>query len=694
MWKVRMRVLGQISFIKKIYQRIPNPPVIGSKMGFSGRISPIQKDSYVNPRAGAALALGMSIVVTCLTIGVAFAQTLPNRSEFKIVHFPEDRSLGKLYIQDMKESKEFEFWFHWTRVGEESEYLCEAKGDVRVPAGKRLSLTINPAALNDLSGLSKLRPDDLYGMGFNISQRNPATDDCLLHLAHLTGLKSLNISRTDITDNGMKYIANLKSLESLEMPNRVTDRGMVYVGQLTSLRRLYFNDDGGSQVTNRGMRHLANLKNLEELALTGGRMGDAGLAYIKDLPKLYYLFIRGRQFGDNGMIHVKEISSLRMLVFHEGIAHITDAGLVHISQMPHLETLCLHGMEGVSDGGIAHLSKMPLLKRLNIDGSHITDKSMAYLEEVKSLEWLDLPQRDQRITDVGLACLGELSNLRKLHINKSSLVNHEYYTDKGLETLVRCHKLEELNIGSIGITDAGIDHIVKLNNLKKLMLFGCENMTDAGLAKLTTLKSLTNLYVAHADISIKGLNNLKPMPNLTKLDVFPVKRDGAVLNISGLTAMEELHLSFAPYSQDSFVDADLKCLTELKRLRWLQIGPRNYTDKGLAYLAGLTNMERLGIGGSGLTDDGLEYLKSMKKLNFLSILSGFDRDKRDYGSGGDITDKGLHHLEELKQLGFLEIYSDNEFSDGALRRLWKELPNLFTLRINGGTLLKIGDGKN
>ena len=91
-----------------------------------------------------------------------------------------------------------------------------------------------------------------------------------------------------------------------------------------------------------------------------------------------------------------------------------------------------------------------------------------------------------------------------------------------------------------------------------------------------------------------------------------------------------------------------------------------------------------------MTDAGLKYLRNMKKLNHLSILSGFDEDKRDYGSGGDITDEGFRQLEELKQLRFLNVYSDNALSDAALRRLWKELPNLSTLRINGGTLLKIG----
>jgi hypothetical protein len=173
----------------------------------------------------------------------------------------------------------------------------------------------------------------------------------------------------------------------------------------------------------------------------------------------------------------------------------------------------------------------------------------------------------------------------------------------------------------------------------------------------------------------------------------PIKRNGATLDISGLAFLENLRLEFGSYSE-KFVDADLKCLAGIKRMKYLQIGPRNFTDKGLANLAGLTNMELLGIGGSDLTDEGLKHLTGMRKLNHLSILSGYDRDKRDYGSGGNITDEGLRQLGKLKQLQFLDIYSDNDFSDAALRRLWNELPNLFTLRINGGTLLRVGGGGN
>lgn len=612
----------------------------------------------------------------------------------RILHFPKDRSLGKLYVQDVVVVRELTYWFHWTGTDERSEYLCEARGEVHVPAGKRLSLRVHKTARRDLSPLSRIGPDDLYGLALPASTADPVkpSDVCMPHIAHLTGLRSLSLGQTAVTDRGIRYIRNLKYLECLYLPPRVTDRGMAYVAELTALKRLYIGYVVDGQVTDAGLRHLSKLTSLEELALTGQRMSDAGLVHLRGLPRLEYLFLRGTNFTDRGCVHLKDLPSLRTLSFHEGVARITDAGLVHISEMPKLESLCLHGMKDITDDGLAHLSKMRTLKKLEIGSSQVTDRGLSYLKEIKTLECIDLPQRNQRITDIGLSHLAELPNLKKLKVSRSHYIapkrNKEYYTDKGLEVLARCRNLEELSIGSIGVTDAGMEHIAKLTSLTRLSMFGCDNVTDVGLAKLIALKSLKNLSITYSDVSIAGLNNLKPMSNLTNLKVSGFKRGGATLDLSTLTALEDLYIS--PRSGSvTFVDADLKCLSGLKQLRSLQIGPCDYTDKGIQYLAGLTNMERLGIGGPGLTDEGLKYLANMKKLNLLYIRGAWDRSKQAFDGGGNITDKGLRQLEGLKALGVLEIYSDNTFSDAALRHLLKELPNLFTLRINGGKLQSI-----
>jgi beta-lactamase regulating signal transducer with metallopeptidase domain/protocatechuate 3,4-dioxygenase beta subunit len=59
---------GQMAFV---------PAVVSSKRGLAGRVRRILKDSCGNPRTGAAWALAVCIIGTCLAVGVAFAQTRP-----------------------------------------------------------------------------------------------------------------------------------------------------------------------------------------------------------------------------------------------------------------------------------------------------------------------------------------------------------------------------------------------------------------------------------------------------------------------------------------------------------------------------------------------------------------------------------------------------------------------------------------
>jgi hypothetical protein len=69
-----------------------------------------------------------------------------------------------------------------------------------------------------------------------------------------------------------------------------------------------------------------------------------------------------------------------------------------------------------------------------------------------------------------------------------------------------------------------------------------------------------------------------------------------------------------------------------------------------------------------LTDEGLKYLKGMTKLDYLGLT-------------GDFTDEGLRQLEGLKGLRTLNVTSENAFTNAALDRLRRELPNLQTLTV-------------
>ncbi len=582
----------------------------------------------------------------------------PSEPGARTVHFPPYRSLGALYVQDAGARRVIETFYHWIN-GTSWEYFDEAVGDVVVPAGKRLRLTVSPEGWQDLSPLSKLRPDDLYHLAFlMLPPPGPKPDDrCMPHIAHLTGLKELHIWETDITDSGMRYITNLKSLEYLVLPN-ISNAGLVYATQLTSLKGLYFKNNS---LTNTGLAQLANLKSLEELELGGGQLGDAGLVHLANLPKLSYLLLWGKGFTEAGLVHLANIPSLKILNMQQ--YQVTDAGLEHLSRLEQLEVVSFSGPP-VSDNGFAYLRRM---RSLRILGAPLGDNALAHLKEIKSLESLDLP--GEKVTDKEMAYLSEFPNLKHLKMSMPHYIDPKaykgYYTDNGLRELTRAPLLEELFLAGPGVTDAGMAHVAKLSNLRELSLFGCP-VTGQGLARLTALKSLNKVWMYVPSMTIGDLAELNGIPSLTEVSAIAIEEKKSALNISGLTQLESLRVEAR--KPCILGDEDLACLAKLTRLRDLALSPLELSDDGVKHLAGLTSLERLWIGGPSLTDEGLKYLKGMTKLDYLGLT-------------GDFTDEGLRRLEVLKGLRTLNITSESAFSKEALDRLRKRLPNIQTFTV-------------
>lgn len=279
----------------------------------------------------------------------------------RVIHFPKDRSLGRIVVQDAdvmrKQAQDFDrrYWSH------QAEYLCEAQGSVVIPFGKEVGLFLNEDAIEDLSPLLNLKPDDLYMLSADVHLRSMAyqsgdqfgSNDCMPYITHLTGLRELVFQGWNITDKGMKQITKLRSLERLVLPNPMTNRGLSYVVQLESLKGLYFLDN---KVTNAGLeRYLPKLTKLEQLSLGGKRISDAGLICLADLPALRYLCLRYGNFTDAGMTHVKKCTSLKILDLIN--LPITDTGVHRLSGLTKLENLDLAKTQ-VTDHGLAYLKTL------------------------------------------------------------------------------------------------------------------------------------------------------------------------------------------------------------------------------------------------------------------------------------------------------------------------------------------------
>ncbi len=105
------------------------------------------------------------------------------------------------------------------------------------------------------------------------------TDDDLNHLRGLEDkLRRINLSRTRVTDDGLKLLGTMHKLEQLRLsgPN-ISDAGLKAVAQLSGLRFLHLID---APITDVGLDQLHSLDHLESLYLDGTRVTDEGLGRL------------------------------------------------------------------------------------------------------------------------------------------------------------------------------------------------------------------------------------------------------------------------------------------------------------------------------------------------------------------------------------------------------------------------------
>lgn len=614
----------------------------------------------------AAVSLGLSGLQLVGTT-MAAPETRPADAAARVLHFPTDRSLGTLFVQDAHSRGETTTSYHWMEDETSNQWdeLGPARGDVTIPAGKRVHLRVEREGWKDLSPLASLAPDDLEALSFSgsgltaeesedwgILRAESADDAVMPHVARLTGLKSLHLNLTCVTGKALRHLEGFQSLESLSLPCRMDDEGMPYVARLTGLKRLYFTRN---TVTNRGLAALKSLRNLEELELGGKAMSDGGLVHLKSLPRLNHLTLWGTTFTDAGMAHVAQVSSLK--IFHPfRMNTIGDQGLAHLAKLPNLQRLALHYNEKITDAGMAHVARMRALRQLNLSHTKIGDAGAKHLQKLPHLELLNLPSGLS--SDALVALLANQPRLRSLECGTTS---NSPYGNELCEQIGKMADLEEVTITGRRITDAGMTHLTNCRKLRKLMLFYCP-ITNKGLAELGRIKSLTNLDITGARLTTSGLKQLNGLTHLTYLRLSQVEPDEEYADLSGLTNLRKFTWGDSS-NGEPLRDADLASLAKLKNLEWFQMSfGRGITDAGLAHLAGLTQMKRLSIGDE-LTDAGLAHLANMKQLNSLTI-------------AGNFTEKGLLTLGRHSSLAYLWVATPRRLSNDIADQMAARLPNL------------------
>jgi hypothetical protein len=113
---------------------------------------------------------------------------------------------------------------------------------------------------------------------------NPLDDAGLAHLVELP-LRELMLDITPVGDAGMEFVADMETLEQLDVANtRITDKGVASIARLPELQVLWL---AGTGVTDAGLAQLESLSRLKYVDLRGTGVSDQGVARLRaKLPDL------------------------------------------------------------------------------------------------------------------------------------------------------------------------------------------------------------------------------------------------------------------------------------------------------------------------------------------------------------------------------------------------------------------------
>ena len=189
-----------------------------------------------------------------------------------------------------------------------------------------------------------------------------------------------------------------------------------HIGYLQFLPRLQSLRLRSSEVTNVGVKRLANLRlNLRSLEIHSDAITNQGLESICRIKSLRSLDIRETKVDSDGMIHLASLTNLTSLNLH-GLP-ITDDGLEPISQLKQLEDLDLSETE-ITTESIPKLGRMRSLQSLDILGNRIRDiKPLGGLVNLRKLS--PGPVRLGKDDLESLAPLTQLESLNIFSINVS-----------------------------------------------------------------------------------------------------------------------------------------------------------------------------------------------------------------------------------------------------------------------------------
>lgn len=331
-------------------------------------------------------------------------------------------------------------------------------------------------------------------------------------LAGCRSLEDVNFLGTSIGDGLIEAMAGKPGAWRVFCGDGVTDAGMRRLHDIPRLQRwsggerrysLLEFDAGPTYVavkgpfTPAGLQSLAGLDGLFALNVhwTSPETTSRDLGLLSSLPNLGFLAIDGDLCDDEAMRQIGRLPALGMLLAQAPAA--SDEGFAGLSASTTLEYLWGRECPRLTGRGLAAMSTMSSLKGLAVSLKYVDDQSLEVLSRFPSLRAL-MPMD---VSDEGFRHVGRCERLEQLWCMYcrdtgdgateyiANLPLKIYYagltriSDRSLILLSHMLTLEQIQLHHCqGITDAGVQALVRHPKLLELSIEGCGNVTRGAVA--------------------------------------------------------------------------------------------------------------------------------------------------------------------------------------------------------------------
>lgn len=189
--------------------------------------------------------------------------------------------------------------------------------------------------------------------------------------------------------------------------------------------------------------------------------------------------------------------------------------------------------------------------------------------------------------------------------------------DEAVPYVARLTGLQVLHADKADISNAGIEGLCALSELRELTLAGADDFDAAGMTKLPALKKLERLVLRGTNVADDSLRHIGKLPNLRYLDLTRTKiSDTGLAHLTNLDALTELALSYTRVKGPGI--AHLKSLDALERL---DLDGNSVSTAGLAALAQCKHLQYVQLDGASITDKTLMTLAKAPALNQVHLIN-------------------------------------------------------------------------